>query len=53
MIAAAVAESALRRAESDDADLIAAEPLLAYLSPGRFARISESYSFPFHVDFKR
>jgi len=53
VVAAAVAESALRRAGGDDADLIATEPLLAYLSPGRFARISESYSFPFHVDFKR
>ena len=53
VLAASVAESSLRRADSDDADLIAAEPLLAYLNPGRFARITESFSFPFHVDFKR
>ncbi len=27
--------------------------IVAYLSPGRTASISESYSFPFPLDFKR
>ncbi|HSI79734.1 MAG TPA: flavin reductase [Solirubrobacterales bacterium] len=50
--AASVDERALRRADGDDADVIRAEPLLAYISPGRFAQVSESLSFPFHVNFK-
>lgn len=50
IVAAAVEADALRAADDDDADLIFNRPLLAYLSPGRFARISESYSFPFHVN---
>lgn len=45
--AAHVAESALRMVERDDADLIDESPLLAYLSPGRYARIRESFAFPF------
>jgi flavin reductase (DIM6/NTAB) family NADH-FMN oxidoreductase RutF len=52
VVAAAADESALRDPDRDDADLIGGQPLLAYLSPGRFARVSESYSFPYHVDFK-
>jgi len=27
--------------------------LLAYLHPGRYARITESFSFPFHDGFHR
>lgn len=53
IVAASVAEACLRKSDGDDADLLASEPLLAYLSPGRFARVSDTYSFPFHVDFKR
>lgn len=49
--AAAVDERALRTADSDDSDLIHASPLLAYLSPGRFAAVGESFSFPFPADF--
>ncbi len=52
IVAAAVAPGAMRAADDDDADLIFNQPLLAYLSPGRFARISESYSFPFHVNMR-
>ena len=37
---------ALRASDSDDADLIREQPLLAYLSPGRFASVSESFSLP-------
>ena len=51
--AAAVADDSVRRAEDDDADLIAQAPMLAYVSPGRFARITQTYSFPFPADFSR
>lgn len=53
VVAASVDERALRASDADDADLIHEEPLLAYISPGRFARVSESFSFPFHVHSKR
>jgi flavin reductase (DIM6/NTAB) family NADH-FMN oxidoreductase RutF len=53
VVAASVEEGALRASDSDDADLIREQPLLAYLSPGRFASVSESFSFPFHANFKR
>jgi len=53
IVAAAVAEGSLRSSDGDDADLLAGEPLLAYLPPGRFASIDQTYSFPFHTNFKR
>ena len=43
----------LRGADVDDNDLLAEAPLLAYLNWGRFARIRESYAFPFMRGFKR
>lgn len=43
----------LRASERDDHDLIHDAPLLAYLYPGRYARISESFSFPFPAGFMR
>jgi flavin reductase (DIM6/NTAB) family NADH-FMN oxidoreductase RutF len=52
VVAAAVDERSMRVYEGDDAELLAESPLLAYLSPGRFAEISESNSFPFHTDFR-
>lgn len=52
VVAAAAAEGSLRTSEADDSDLIANSPLLAYVSPGRFARISQTYSFPFHTNFR-
>ena len=51
--AAHVREDYLRVSERDDGDLIHDSPLLAYLSPGRYARITESYSFPFPAGFMR
>lgn len=51
--AARVAENALRLREGDDAALIHASPLLAYLNPGRFASIGESLSFPFPAGMKK
>ena len=53
IVAASVADDSLRSSEGDDADRLAQAPLLAYVSPGRFARISQTYSFPFPSDFKR
>jgi flavin reductase (DIM6/NTAB) family NADH-FMN oxidoreductase RutF len=52
VVAASVDERALRAPDSDDSDVIHGSPLLAYLSPGRFASVGESYSFPFPADFK-
>jgi flavin reductase (DIM6/NTAB) family NADH-FMN oxidoreductase RutF len=53
VVAASVAEDSLRASDADDAELIAASPLLAYLAPGRFAAIEETHSFPFPVHFRR
>lgn len=51
VVAAAADERALRADDADDADLLHAVPLLAYLAPGRFAEIHDSRSFPFPADF--
>jgi flavin reductase (DIM6/NTAB) family NADH-FMN oxidoreductase RutF len=53
VVAAHVSEDYLRASELDDNDLISGSPLLAYLNPGRYARVEESNSFPFPVDFSR
>ena len=37
----------------DDNDLIHESPLLAYLSPGRYARVENSNSFPFPTSSMR
>ena len=42
-----------RISEQDDQELIHSSPLLAYLYPGRFAKIDQSFSFPFPKGFKR
>ena len=51
VVAAAAPEHSLRSADEDDADLLHSAPLTAYVSPGRFASVGETYSFPYHVDF--
>jgi flavin reductase (DIM6/NTAB) family NADH-FMN oxidoreductase RutF len=53
VVAARVAEDALRLREGDDAALIHGAPLLAYLNPGRFAVIDNSMSFPFPAGMKK
>jgi flavin reductase (DIM6/NTAB) family NADH-FMN oxidoreductase RutF len=53
IVAAHAHEDILRTSDRDEQELIYTAPLFAYLYPGRTARISESYSFPFPVDFKR
>ena len=53
-IVAARAEPAfLRASEYDDQELIHDSPLLAYLTPGRFAAINRSNGFPFPADMKK
>lgn len=51
VVAAAVDERSLRDPDADDGDLIHEQPLLAYLSPGRFVGIRESLAFPYPADF--
>jgi flavin reductase (DIM6/NTAB) family NADH-FMN oxidoreductase RutF len=53
VVVAQVQKMALRDADIDDQDIIARMPLLAYISPGRYATIDYSQSFPFHTGFKR
>ena len=53
VVAARVAEDMLRLREGDDAALIHEAPLLAYLNPGRFAAIEDSFSFPFPAGMKK
>jgi flavin reductase (DIM6/NTAB) family NADH-FMN oxidoreductase RutF len=53
IIAAHVHKEALRVSDQDDGELIFNAPLLAYLEPGRFARIEQTFTFPFPSGFKR
>lgn len=42
-----------RQSEVDDGSLINEAPLLAYLSPGRYAAIDDTKAFPFPAGFER
>ncbi len=53
IVAAHVHPDALRQSEQNSGELLFEMPLLAYIEPGRFARISETFSFPFPRDFER
>jgi len=53
VVAAMAHEDALRGEDRDEGDQIYHHPLLAYLSPGRFAEIRHSLSFPFPKGFSR
>ncbi len=53
IVAAYAAGDSLRGEEIDENDLLAQSPLLAYLNWGRFARVDESFAFPFMSAFKR
>lgn len=53
IVAACVQPEALRVYDRDDGDLLSEAPLLAYISPGRYAQVERSFSFPFHSGFKR
>lgn len=53
VVAAMTHEDALREEDTDEGDQIYHSPLLAYLSPGRFAEIRQSWSFPLPKGFSR
>ena len=53
VVAAHVSEDYLRTSDRDDNDLIHDSQLIAYLSPGRYARVRDSNSFPFPANFMR
>jgi flavin reductase (DIM6/NTAB) family NADH-FMN oxidoreductase RutF len=56
VVAAQVHENSLRETaqeDRDDNEIVQQSPLLAYLYPGRFATIEQTFSFPFHTGFKR
>jgi flavin reductase (DIM6/NTAB) family NADH-FMN oxidoreductase RutF len=53
IVAAAARPETIRGPDVDDADLLRRLPLLAYVSPGRFARVGETLSFPFPSEFRR
>jgi flavin reductase (DIM6/NTAB) family NADH-FMN oxidoreductase RutF len=53
IIAAHVHEQALRADDRDDQEVINDSPMLVYLHPGRFTRISRSDSFPFPTGYRR
>jgi flavin reductase (DIM6/NTAB) family NADH-FMN oxidoreductase RutF len=53
VVEAHVSEGALRREDADDHDTIAGAPLLAYLAPGRYAELAETFAFPFHAGWSR
>ncbi len=52
VVAAHVHPAFLREAESDDGERLRDAPLLAYVSPGRFASVGDTFSFPFPVEFR-
>jgi flavin reductase (DIM6/NTAB) family NADH-FMN oxidoreductase RutF len=52
VLAASAEERILHTAAADGHDPLRSAPLLAYLSPGRFASIEQSSPFPFHRDFQ-
>jgi len=53
IVAARVDRKALRDPDKDDADVLAASPLLAFLSPDHFATVRAGLHFPFHAGWKR
>lgn len=53
VVAAAAAPDSVLDQDVDAQEMIAHSPLLAYLHPGRFATITETRAFPYHVGFRR
>lgn len=53
VVAAQVAEDALRLSDREDSEVLRASPLLAYLAPGRYAEIRYGHAFPYPVGFAR
>jgi flavin reductase (DIM6/NTAB) family NADH-FMN oxidoreductase RutF len=53
ILTAAVHTDSLRNSDQDEQGQIHRSPLLAYLSPGRYATIHESQAFPFPRGYQR
>ncbi len=53
IIEAYVNEKYLKISEKDEQEQIHENPLLAYIAYGRFAKIEETYNFPFPKGFKK
>lgn len=53
IVAASIDPAYLRAEDRDDQDLINNAPLLAYVSPGRFATIRETLAFPLPKGMKK
>jgi flavin reductase (DIM6/NTAB) family NADH-FMN oxidoreductase RutF len=53
IVATHVARDALRTEEGDGQDVIYNAPLLAYVAPGRWAKIDRTFSFPEPAGFRR
>ena len=49
MVDGVLLEGGLRNPDRDDADVFAANPLLAYIAPGRYAEVRETLTFPLHA----
>ena len=43
----------MKASEMDEQEQILKNPLLVYIAPGRFAKITETFDFPFPKNFKR
>jgi flavin reductase (DIM6/NTAB) family NADH-FMN oxidoreductase RutF len=53
VVTASASRAALRGHDVDDADLLHELRPLVYLAPGRIAEVSDTYAFPFPVEFRR
>ena len=53
IIRAVANKNYVRISELDEQEQIKNHPLLAYIAYGRFAKIEQTYNFPFPKDFKR
>jgi flavin reductase (DIM6/NTAB) family NADH-FMN oxidoreductase RutF len=53
IVAAQIDPAFLRAEERDDQDLLQSAPLLAYVSPGRFATIRDTLAFPMPKGMKK
>ncbi|MEW7289974.1 flavin reductase [Aquimarina sp. 2304DJ70-9] len=51
--AASVHPDYLKVSEKDEREQLVKHPLLAYLADGRFAKVAETFNFPFPKDFSR
>ena len=53
IVRAACAPDSVRTPDTDDAEQLERSPLLAFVSPNRFASVGHTFSFPFPAGFHR